>query len=340
MRAAILTGALFALGISTGLGNAAEPVLGMNKTFQDWIAACDNGLSCVGIGLQSQEDGEAYAVLRRAAGPTATPSLSLHLILPDGSHAKEVTVTGTGGAGFGPRTYPASSEESVLGVRVPEADLAPLTAVIRDGSSLTLTAGGSTETISLRGAAAALLAIDDAQGRVGTVTALARPGTGPASSVPAGPALPRSEGKALRSLGPVPPRPAAIKVTDDPSCQAIDDIAIDLGGGMSVRGVCDYAAAYNTGFRFWLVNGKSAKPLSFQIPGIEMDDPAVLANPSVAKDGHTLEAYDLGRGLGDCGDRQSWAWTGSAFVLTAYASMDPCAGVMPEDWPVLYRSAP
>ena len=52
-----------------------------------------------------------------------------------------------------------------------------------------------------------------------------------------------------------------------------------------------------------------------------------------------MESASLGRGIGDCGTHARWRWTGEAFVLIHQATMEVCAGMSPDDWPVLYRAA-
>lgn len=340
MRAAAIVGALIALGAFAGVAEASDGSPGIARTFHDWITVCDNVLDCTAIGLEPDAGGRAYVVLRRAAGPAATPRIALLVAAPEGSGTTAVSVQVAGGPGFGPRVYSSEAADPYRAVQVPEADVAALVSAIRDGSALGLTVGGDAEKVSLRGAAAALLALDDAQGRVGTVTALARPGTAPADTVPAAPSLPQVSGKPLHVLDPPPARPKGVEISGEAICTEIDDVAVDLGEGTMLRGVCDIAGAYNTSFRFWIVDDRGARLADFRSPGLATDDPAVLSNPGVSENGRTLDAFDLGRGLGDCGDSQSWAWTGSAFVLTAHARMDTCAGVLPDNWPVLYRTEP
>jgi hypothetical protein len=48
-----------------------------------------------------------------------------------------------------------------------------------------------------------------------------------------------------------------------------------------------------------------------------------------ARDG-TLDMFMKGRGLGDCGTRQRFAWDGARFRLVAQAQMDECRGSI--DW--------
>ena len=179
--------------------------------------------------------------------------------------------------------------------------------------------------------------MDAVQGRAGTVTALADAGDAPAGTVPPvpePPAVPRLPMKAL----PTQAAPAGIAASGEASCAGVAPIAIALTDGSTLWGVCDFAAAYNTDYRFWIAGSDGARPASFDIPGRAGDDPAVLTNPALLPDGLGLAALALGRGLGDCGVATDWAWTGRGFALLRLAEMDPCRGVPEDDWPVLFRA--
>ena len=52
----------------------------------------------------------------------------------------------------------------------------------------------------------------------------------------------------------------------------------------------------------------------------------------------TLESFGKGRGVGDCGVSQSWAWTGSAFVRVGQLEMSPCRALSGDFWVETYRS--
>ena len=58
--------------------------------------------------------------------------------------------------------------------------------------------------------------------------------------------------------------------------------------------------------------------------------------PALDADGLGLDALNLGRGVGDCGDQSDWGWTGERFALLRYREFESCAGVLVETWPVLW----
>ena len=53
----------------------------------------------------------------------------------------------------------------------------------------------------------------------------------------------------------------------------------------------------------------------------------------------TLSYSNKGRGVGDCGDSATWRFDGNNFVLASYSSLNRCGGVLPDDWPVYWRTA-
>jgi hypothetical protein len=52
----------------------------------------------------------------------------------------------------------------------------------------------------------------------------------------------------------------------------------------------------------------------------------------------TLRTFNKGRGIGDCGDEESWIWDGKTFRLAEVKTMPHCRGVPGDDWPVIYRA--
>ncbi len=328
--------------------SAVQPAVwsvGEARSFRDWIAACDNARACAAYGLQADGGGGAYVVLRRGAEAGAAATVGLRAMAPEAATAPMLRVEAAGGPGFGPKDYPADVAGPYLAVEVPAEDAPALVAALIGGTALRLASveagvAGETQAVSLAGSAAALLDLDDRQGRVGTVTALVRPGAAPASAVPAPPSLPVVARLPMAAIDPPPALPDGVAPSGEPSCAPVAPLAFDLGGGVTLWGVCGYAAAYNTSFGFTILDADGARPADFEIPGRPPDMPESLTGPSLAVDGLTLHALDLGRGLGDCGLSARWGWDGRGFGLVALSGIETCAGVLPEDWPVLWRSEP
>lgn len=334
---------LAVLALAVGPALAGDATVGEVRAFRDWAIGCDNANGCTALGLEADQAGGAYLALRRDAGPDAAPTIAV-MVMTSGKLGKpslRVLVPGSGG--FGPKLYPVEANGDYLQASIPPEDVAALAAALLKGTELRLTIvdpghDHAAEVVSLRGAAAALLYLDDRQQRIGGVTALARPGDAPASTVPAPPPLPAVPRQTMTELDPVPALPAGLKASSEPSCDGVDPVAFDLGGGTQLWGLCEIAGAYNTSYRLWLIDASGARPASFRLPGRAADDPAVLTEPSLNPDGLGLDALDLGRGVGDCGDQADWGWDGKGFELLQYRELQTCAGVLPEDWPLLWQT--
>ena len=310
--------------ISLALLLAAAPIPGELKTFRDWIVGCDNGRACQAVSLVP-EGGERVAtiVARRDAGPAAVPSIRISrgevmasaIRLPNRSIA-----IGAGGA-------------------IAPGDIGPLLGVLRSAPRLDLIdrAGKPVGTVSLDGASAALLYIDDRQGRIGTRTALARPGAKPAAVVPAAPPLP------VISTPPTGRTPAerlaiadARRNAGDASCGTDLSLYQPQTWRLDARSTlalvprpCDNGA-YNYFVSIVLISGGKARPAGFDADGGmgEPDRPPnnILVNPEWDPKRRRLTSFAKGRGLGDCGVRSSFAWDGARFLLAERSEMGECRG--------------
>ncbi|MEH3035827.1 MAG: DUF1176 domain-containing protein [Sphingomonas adhaesiva] len=313
---------------------AAMPAPGDLRTFADWTMGCDNQRMCSAVALVPEaQGGEDYLmlVLRRDAAATALARLTLPIpetvakatklsLSVDGKVLAQVVAPGKGG-----------------GLALPFQGA--LAAALMEGRQVTLTdaRGRPVAQASLAGLAASVLAIDEAQRRVGTRTALRRAGSAPASQVPTPPPLPVVHqppvtGKPPRTIsakdavkligrdaavcpyanGPVAPKAYRLDATH--SLVTIDH---PCGNG-----------AYNL-YTSVFVMSEKGKPV-----------PAVLDAPSGfgetpghqvvtgGWDGRTrrLTSYVRGRGIGDCGSMQAFAWDGARFRLVEQSSMGECRG--------------
>lgn len=320
----------------------AKAVVGKLRRFGDWTLGCDNRLGCTLVGVTIDGGTEAHAILQRRAGPAAEAGLWLVLGGGGQPRAGALRVSISGGNGtqtWGP--YPLEDHAAGLAARVPDADARALIAALKAGDRMTMAREGVPDAVpsvvSLRGTAAALLAMDERQGRVGTETALTRPGPLPATAVPDTPLAPEIDSLRIRAADGMG-RPDGVPADPAPGCEAIPPRAFDLGKGVGLWGRCISAGAYNVLYEFWLVRDGQAEPARFDLPGRARDKPQSLFDPTLAQDGRSLTARYLGRGLGDCGVITDWAWTGTAFAPLRVREIDPCGGVDPSDWPILWTA--
>jgi hypothetical protein len=300
------------------------------RLFQDWIVGCDNGRACHAIALAPENGGDgATMAVRRGPEAEARPEIDFDL---DGAGAAGLAADG--------RKLPVRLVRKSEGMGVAPGDAAAVIAALRSAHSLTLldAKGQSLGDVSLAGASAALLYMDDRQQRIGTVTALARPGPKPASNVGSPPPLP------VVLAGPIPAGPplvlTVVRVTElrrEQEC-AIEEV----GGPDSVETYrldprrtlillsCG-SGAYNvtvlpliaeeTGFDLRIAPAPFDAPQSWWDHGRPM-----LINADWDPKTGLLSSLNKGRGIGDCGTVQDYAWDGARFRLVRQEEMDVCRG--------------
>ncbi|MBD3835027.1 MAG: DUF1176 domain-containing protein, partial [Brevundimonas sp.] len=152
------------------------------RKFRDWLVVCDNGNACSAFGPAPDGQG-GWVRVSLDAGPDARAVVSAGFWGDQeegGVGPFTLTIDG--------RAFPAaqgidpSNDQAYAGVI--EGDAIPVVDALASGRRLTLSQGMESTPISLSGAAAALLWIDERQGRLSTTTALVRRGSKPASTVP------------------------------------------------------------------------------------------------------------------------------------------------------------
>ncbi|WP_394652244.1 DUF1176 domain-containing protein [uncultured Sphingomonas sp.] len=317
--------ALLALSLSVLPGAAlaqVAPKPGAMKTFGDWTVGCDNTNACMMLSL-APEDGDA-------------PPTTLLIVRDAGGEIGfRVTVEPEDGR---PRGLAVDGKRLATGqVDYDGAPAGAIVGAMANGHTLqVLNAAGKMEsTLSLKGASAALRYMDAQQGRVGTVTAAVARGNAPASRVPPAPALPVVTAVIPSGVAAKPTAAQLTAMRKAAQCD-LEGFAGDsspelhaLGGGATLVLVPCSAGAYNiTAAAFVLRSGKVA-PARADVPtGFGEDGstagPATLVNASFDKG--LLQSYAKGRGIGDCGTSQTFAWDGTRLRLTEQGEMGECRG--------------
>ena len=321
--------------------------------FRDWTVGCDNIKGCIAIGFAGEDQEEAgFIRVARPAGPDAKTMIGLFLYMPDAAKAPALRLTADGAPieGVGAERQAQLNSDSFATIEIAPQELKPFIAALRKAKMLNLaTADAKSKVdVSLSGAVAALLNIDDMQGRIGTQTALIQTGDKPASAVPDAPPLPVIvPAKAAPGLKANPGLAAALRKRiakenpdgcEDPPEGGADEAA-PLDDQQTLVGLLCSSGAYNFESSFWIVTGGNvakAIPASFETPGQKPASSLVNADfdPKTA----TLSFFDKGRGVGDCGAAGKYVWTGKGFALLEYAAMETCRSVDSDDWPVLWRA--
>lgn len=314
---------------------AAPALLGaapLERRFQDWLLVCDNVRVC-----RAQVTGnDGSLMIRRDPGPAGAI-----LIVLDGQEPSDgpsipalESIRVDGGAAPGGWRLDREGESAKL-------EGAAALAFVRaaaNARTIGYRAGAETRAVSLAGLTAALLAMDEAQGRAGTVTATIRPGPGPAAAVPPAQPVPvlwvprpatarvprgfaaavrRAHGAALRSAD----CETSGHATSQDSAVALSrtEILVFLG-----------CRLYNTSFGTLLLRAPRADPqrarvvLLPQIPSDEDGDGDASGVQSNLEWDPRTAILSAGSHscAGTCGGRSQWTFDGRAFQLAGHLAYE------------------
>ena len=338
-----------AAGDRAGTERTVQPA---SRSFRDWMVGCDNGDDCVAIA--GPVDGSAgWLRVALGAGPDARPAIMAGLWSDGPENAAAPLTIQIDGRGF-VLTPHGELGEAGVGVLAADQARAALDALAA-ARSLKLVKGSDSVDLSPNGASAALLWIDERQGRLDTPTALIRRGERAADGVPAAPVLPRIRPAAAVDQtgmpgpdGAAPALPAALAgLAEVKQCAANLSWNPGLSGAVTryrldarseLWGVpCD-AGAYNVTMLYWITGPNGANPRAAAFRGLDGEAQAELTNAAYDPVARTLSQFAKGRGIGDCGVFQTWTWTAHGFVLSHEAAMGECWGVPSELWPTRWRS--
>ena len=155
---------------------AAPSLKGFEKTYQDWDLICDNLGTCRMAGYQEEGDDPVSILFTRAAGENAAVEGKL-TISPFGEADRDVQVgqdieIWLNGKSLG--TVKHISDENPD--KLTEAQTKALLSGLKKESEIRLTYGKTTIKVSDKGAAAAMLKMDEFQQRLNTPSALIRQG--------------------------------------------------------------------------------------------------------------------------------------------------------------------
>ncbi len=311
-----------AQGLSGRLG-----VRPLERRFQDWLLVCDNTRVC-----RAQATGHGGSLMvRRDPGPNGAI-----LIVLDGQEPTSGTsipdlasIRVTGGVAPGGWRLDRAAESAKL---QGQAALTFLWA-IAPARTFSYRAGGETLDVSLSGLTAALLAMDEAQGRAGTVTASVRPGSRAATAVPAAPPVPvllvprpstapvaRGFAASVRRAGAAALRRADCQTTaharNQDSAVALnrDEVLVFLG-----------CRLFNTGFATLLMRAPRNDPRRATLvvlpraPGEDAGENDSGVYPDLEWDARTALLSSGGHSCaGSCGARTEWTFDGRAFRLARH----------------------
>ena len=303
--------------------SGARPVL---RHFQDWLLACDNVRVC-----RAQVTGQdGSLMIRRDPGPNGAIRVVLDGQDPTGGSSVPdiASIRVAGGAVPGGWRLDRGAEHAKL------EGPAALTFVwaIAGARTLSYRASGEAHSVSLSGLTAALLAMDQAQGRTGTVTASVRPGPRAATAVPAPQPVPVLW-VPRPSTAPVPrgfaasvrrASAAALRRADCETGQQEQDRAVALSGTEIL--VFLGCRLYNTSYGTLLLRAPRADPrrarvvLLPQAPGDEDNagDTSGVRSDLEWDPATALLESGSHSCAGSCGHRSQWTFDGQNFRLAGH----------------------
>lgn len=325
-----------------------QPPSGQQK-FRDWLAVCDNVGACHAFGPAT--DATGWVRISMEAGPDSAPGVAFGFWPQTDEDIVDPVTTTVDGATFDAVISSVDDGPPVAVVAPDRA--AALVDAMAQGTAMSVSAGGQTVSISLTGAAAALLWIDERQGRLNTTTALMRKGLRPASAVPAAPARPRIDAAPAVSQtgygdqeGQTLPAglerlPAVIQCRDDtafnPDLQKVISSA-RLDADTVLWSVPCGSGAYNSFNAFFTTTPQGTDPRQVAFPRVTGEPDHILVNAAYDPTTRVVDAFNKGRGPGDCGLLDSWVWTARGFVLKSSSEMSECWGVPSDYWPTSWVS--
>lgn len=351
----MLVTALLLASLPAALPAAAAPALPAYREIRDWIVACDNTAECEAVGAQEEGNGDILFRLRSQPGPDGGLFFSIESALPirmetmrlDG---KPVLVDLT--------QWEHRSEDGNTGVSSSDAvAIRELLTAIRNGNRLGFNSGDKETSGSLSGLSAALLLIDEAQGRLDTATALLRRDRHAADRVPAprppaelrpAAAAPRplNAAEQKRLIAAVRESQAGVLAGQECAVEAEDshDQATPLTATEALVFIDCWHGAYQFSsllFRVPMAAPERAQLVSLTLPLRIQDRERVIdafTNADYAPEHGLLFHSAKGRGLADCGESAAWVFDGRQFQLSDYHYLGSCRGGNPGEWLRLWRS--
>ncbi len=333
MRAIAL--ALFALATGPGLAEEAD--------FRAWHVSCDTELYCAAT---TASDDNALRIARHAQETYWEMALVAGGTLPDEWQDFVVSVDGDGET-FGLRSeigaYGAVSDFYLLGDKAQR-----ILDLMMPGSGVTVSytdvGGGARETVfPLSGLSAALLWIDERQGRVGSERVAS---AAPYGLTPAG---------QEQTETPNVPQAVLDRHAIDPDCEPFETLAngrdftiSNLDAEHTLYLIPCWSAAYNFGWKVYVESAGSIEPQYFADYSLYSGwtGTPTLVNVYYDPEFKELGSFYKARGPGDCGSSGTWKWTGYVFRMTEFRAKECDDGTVVDenaeigDFPVIFTAPP
>ena len=310
---------------------------GVYREFGRWSVGCDNIGNCAAFGMPSEDFGEPRTGMRIERGAGQDARISVRLGGEDIAEAESVVVDG--------KLHLIESRQSLGAGESLNLPVLSLLKRLQDAETVALAEDApKSETISLKGLKAALLFIDENQGRVGMRDALVARGDGQGSkrqrllplvravNVPevkssAGIEIPEAVAKATIARYRATARQTCTRGFEDNDFGT--PVGFPLGGGRLLLEMYCWSAAYQAGSVFFIYDPgrKSVSQAPFEHLDSKTGKLAVQSGPSISNadvSGGKVSALHKGRGVGGCGEAMQWQWDGAVFRLISYRLKVQC----------------
>lgn len=342
--------ALILLGLSTGVRAEAWVNAPVQKVFKSWQVTCNNLNDCE----VRNTDETLRIIIKRQAGADSPPSLYFQ----QWGDQKPAGIWLDGKPWHSPIEISPSkiSDDYGAGGSDKLSDIQQWVQASKNAMTIALAPGA--EAASLSGLNAALLLVDERQGRIGNQTALLKVGNNAPSLVPPRPApavlnyplpkvVPLTNEAELIDGAIAANRQLLAKESCEPDQEARQrSEAQPLNEKQALVMVnCGLGAYQSSSLLFISSRDKPGETEHLTLPLPDNDD---QGNPRIMSwfteatyDTQTGELYFSGRGRGiaDCGENGSWKYDGKTFHLATYNSQPGCNGGEPGDWPSLWATA-
>jgi hypothetical protein len=311
---------------------------GTYREFGTWTVACDNGLACAAFGTsEADRGGRRYGLrISRAAGYAGKIRIAFNgKSIDDEEH---ILVDG--------KIFPIESRQSMGAGSLPDEPMLGVVRSLLNATKMTMPGEEKAgETVSLAGLKAALLFMDERQGRSGGRNAFVSRGDSRSATPPpaypivraaaapdtGGKSSPDAAGAVARRVMAHHRRSADARICDigtEPGSRE-SPVAHPLGKGLTLMEVYCWRAAYQAGSVFYLhdaargaVADARFEQLDAKAGALRIGKAESISSPDV--EGGAISSLHKSRGGGGCGVQMSWRWDGRVFRLTSYAQKLLC----------------
>ena len=328
---------------------AAGAAQGQTATgsFGNWTVVCDNVRTCSAIGFgELNEMGSSGLLEIRREGEASSPPMAR--VITAGEAAASLSLVVDGAAKPALSALPATPEDDedsemrITNLSAEQTEV--LIGQIVNGAALTAIEGRQPALeVSLTGSSAALRFMDAQQQRAGATSALVAKGTKAADAIVA-PEMPTLRPGPRIAQGGLPDtvtpalRAQLSGCDEDIAEIGLEPVVARLAKGKLFWGVACSRGAYNVVYSLFTTDEAGGAPTPLVLPYPDGEASSEVMNISFDPETQTLSNFEKGRGFGDCGALNEWVWTGSRFAIKAQTLMPECQGVLPQFWPVSYRS--